>query len=206
LLLLLAVKDLDGVMGSSVPVKTILDSALGQTFTSIIEAVAILALFATLAMLQLTGIRVLWSQSRDGQMPAAAWMRKVSRRQVPVNATLTIAVVAVLFGLWSSLLSVLAAMTALAWALAYTVVVVVGLWALLKNKLPAHPVSFGKFGPVIFVVGAIWSVVLCSLLIYSDPIHVGLGLVGVLVAGAVVYLLIPVSRRGKSRDTADGHL
>jgi len=77
-------------------------------------------------MLQLTGIRVLWSQARDGQMPAAGWMRKVSKQRIPINATLTILAMALLFGLWSSLLSVLAAMTALAWGFAYAIVVTVG--------------------------------------------------------------------------------
>ena len=38
-------------------------------------------------MLQLTGIRVLWSQARDGQIPAASWLRKVSAQRIPINAT-----------------------------------------------------------------------------------------------------------------------
>lgn len=46
---------------------------------NVFEAVAIVALFAAVVMLQLTGIRVLWSQARDGQIPAASWMRKVSK-------------------------------------------------------------------------------------------------------------------------------
>jgi len=40
----------------------------------------------------------------------------------------------------------------------------------------------------------------------SDPVHVGLGMLGVIAAGAVIYLCIPTSRRGKSIDTASGHL
>jgi amino acid transporter len=205
-LLLLAIQDLPGIMGSSVPVKDILDSAIGQTFATVIEAVAIVALLATIAMLQLTGIRVLWSQARDGQMPAAGWMRKVSKQRIPINATLTILAMALLFGLWSSLLSVLAAMTALAWGFAYTVVVIVGFWAVMKKKLPEHPWHYGKLSPLIFVVSILWSIVLCIVLVVSDPIHVGLGLVGVVVAGCVIYLCIPKSRRGTSRDVAPGHL
>ena len=205
-LLLMAIQDLPAIMGSSVPVKDILDSAIGQTFATVIEAVAIVALLATIAMLQLTGIRVLWSQARDGQMPAAAWMRKVSRQRIPINATLTVLALALLFGLWSSLLSVLAAMTALAWGLAYAIVVTVGFWPVIKKKLPEHPWHYGKFSPVIFVVAIIWSFVLCIVLVVSDPIHVGLGLVGVVVAGCIIYQCIPKSRRGISRDVAPGHL
>lgn len=205
-LVFLAIQDPPAVMGSAVPFKDILDTALGRTFSTVIEAVAIVALLAAIAMLQLTGIRVLWSQSRDGQMPAAPWMRKVSRQQIPINATLTMLVASLLIGLWSSLLSVLAAMTALAWAFAYTVVVVVGLWALAKKKLPEHPWHYGKFSVVIFVLAVIWSFVICGVLVASDPVHVGLGLVGVIAAGCVVYLCIPASRRGRSRDTAPGHV
>jgi amino acid transporter len=193
-------------MGSAVPVKDILDSSIGQTFASVIEAVAIVALLATIAMLQLTGIRVLWSQSRDGQMPAAAWMRKVSRQRIPINATFTVLAMALLFGLWSSLLSVLAAMTALAWALAYTVVVVVGLWAVWKKRLPEHPWHYGKFSLLIFAAAVVWSVVLCATLVISDPLHVGIGSLGVIAVGCIIYLCIPRSRRGRSRDTEAGHV
>lgn len=206
LLLMLAIQDVPAIMESALPVKDILDTAVGSAFANVFEAVAIVALFAAVVMLQLTGIRVLWSQARDGQIPAASWMRKVSAQRIPINATLTIAAISVVFALWSSLLSVLAAMTALAWGLAYGVVVTVGLYALVKKKLPAHPWHYGKVSPVIFVLAIIWSLVLCFLLVYSDPVHVGIGMIAVIVAGAVIYLAIPKSRRGKSQDTAAGHL
>ncbi|HEY5844085.1 MAG TPA: amino acid permease [Mycobacterium sp.] len=205
-MLMLAIQDLPAIMDSDLPVKDILDTAVGSAFANIFEAVAIVALFAAVVMLQLTGIRVLWSQARDGQIPAASWMRKVSRQRIPINATLTIAAISVVFALWSSLLSVLAAMTALAWGLAYGVVVTVGLYGLLKKKLPDHPWHYGKFSPVIFVLAIIWSVVLCALLVYSDPLHVGIGMLAVIAAGGGIYMTIPKSRRGKSIDTQAGHL
>ncbi len=205
-LIMLAIQDLPAVMESTTPVKLILDTAVGAAFANIFEAVAIVALFAALVMLQLTGIRVLWSQARDGQIPAASWLRKVSAQRIPINATLTIFAISVVFALWSSLLSVLAAMTALAWGMAYGVVVVVGFYGLVKRKLPSHPWHYGIVSPVIFVLAIAWSVVLCALLIYSDPTHVGLGMLLVIASGAVIYMLIPKSRRGKSIDTQAGHL
>ena len=90
-MLMLAIQDLPAIMDSDLPVKDILDTAVGSAFANIFEAVAIVALFAAVVMLQLTGIRVLWSQARDGQIPAATWMRKVSGQRIPINATLTIA-------------------------------------------------------------------------------------------------------------------
>lgn len=205
-LLMLAIQDLPAIMDSALPVKDILDTAVGSGFANTIEAIAILALFAALVMLQLTGIRVLWSQARDGQIPAATWMRKVSAQRIPINATLTIFALSVLFALWSSLLSVLAAMTALAWALAYGVVVTVGLYALLRGKLPARPWKYGRISPLIFVLAIAWSILLCVLLVWSDPTHVGLGMLLVIAAGAGIYMTIPKSRRGKTVDTQTGHL
>ncbi|MGW0634960.1 APC family permease [Nocardia salmonicida] len=200
-LIMLAIQDLPAVMASDTPVKLILDTAVGTAFANVFEAVAIVALFAALVMLQLTGIRVLWAQARDGQIPAAHWLRKVSAQRIPFNATLTILALSVVFALWSSLLSVLTAMTALAWGLSYGVVVTVGAYAVLRGKLPQHPWHYGRLSPIIFVLAVAWSVVLCTLLIKSDPVHVGLGMLAVIVAGGVIYRAIPASRRGKSIDT-----
>ncbi len=205
-LLMLAIQDLPAIMESDLPVKDILDTAIGSGFANVVEAIAIVALFAALVMLQLTGIRVLWAQARDGQIPAASWMRKVSAQRIPINATLTIFALSVVFALWSSLLSVLTAMTALAWALAYGVVVTVGFYALLRNKLPQRPWRYGKVSPIIFGLGIAWSILLCALLVWSDPTHVGLGMLIVIAAGALIYLAIPKSRRGKSIDAQPGHL
>ena len=154
-------------------------------------------------MVQLTGIRVLWSQARDGQIPAARWMRKVSRQQIPINASLTVFVLSVLFALWSSLLSVLAAMTAMAWALAYGVVVVGRPLRVCcatscrsargTTERPAQRSSCSQSsGPC----------VLCVLLVWSDPHprrtwHAGSDRR----RHGDLSCLIPKSRRGKSIDT-----
>lgn len=196
-LLLLAIPDVDAIMGSDTPISDILNSAVGATITTIFEAVAIVALFATMSMLQLTGIRVLWSQARDGQMPAAAVMRKVSRSKVPVNATIVTALLSVIMAVWSALLSVLVAMTALAWASCYLVAVCAGLYAVVRKKLPHHPWHYGRFSPAIFVGAVIWSVALCAGLVLSDPLNVGVGMLAVIVVGLVLYFLIPSARRGK---------
>ena len=92
-------------------------------------------------VIQLTGVRVLWSQARDGQMPAAGFLRAVNSRNVPANATWVCCGIAILFALWSSALAVLTAMVALAWALAYTITVIAGLFAVAQNRLPARPFS-----------------------------------------------------------------
>lgn len=196
-LTILAIPDVNKIVASDTPMKDVLDSAVGTTVTNVFEAIAIVALFATMSMLQLTGVRVLWSQARDGQMPADHFMRKVNRAQVPINATIVAMAISILIALWSSLLSVLVAMTALAWASCYLVMVAAGTYAVAKKTLPRRPWSYGRFSIYIFVGAVIWSVALCIGLVISDPVHVGLGMLGVIAVGLILYFSIPSSRRGQ---------
>lgn len=199
-LLLLAIQDLPAVTASATPTNAILEAAVGSGFATLVEAIAIASLFACLVMLQLTGARVLWAQARDGQMPGARVLYKLNRERSPIVATVLIGVVASAILLWSSLLSVLAALTALSWAMAYTVVVVVGMWALLKKRLPSAPWHYGRATPVIFAVAILWSIALVTALVWSDPLHVGLGMLGLIAVGAMIYLSIPADRRGKPQS------
>jgi amino acid transporter len=196
-LLFIAIPDLNAIMTSDTPVRDILVAAIGPTLTTVFEVLAVVALIGTMVVLQLTGIRILWSQARDGQMPIARWMRHINASRIPVNATFVIGIFSVIFALWSGLLSVLTAMTALAWALAYGIVVVAGTVAVIRKRLPHRPWHYGAFSPVIFIIAVLWSIVLCALLVASDPLHVGLGTLGAIIIGVVIYLLIPSSRRGK---------
>ena len=198
-LLYTAIPSVHEVMTSAVPVKVILDSAIGQQLTSIFQAIAIVALLACCTMLQLTGARVMWSQARDGQMPFAGFLGRVSRQRVPFNATVVAFGMSVIFLIAASFsataLAVLAGLTSLAWALAYGVVVTTGLYGLMTRKLPHRPFSCGRFSVVVFIVAVLWSVVICTALVWQNPKQVGLGMLGAIVVGAIVYACIPKERR-----------
>lgn len=196
-LLLRAIPSVDGVMASDTPVKYILDSSVGTTLTTVFEAVAIVALMACLAMLQLTAVRVVWSQARDKQMPAASWFHKLNSHKIPINATIVLAGLSMLVCVWSSLLSVLSAMTALAWAMAYGSVVITAFPVVLRKRLPKHPFNLKGAAPFVFAVAIIWSIVLCALLVWSDWMNVGLGMIAVIIVGCGIYALIPAKDRGK---------
>jgi amino acid transporter len=202
-LLVRAIPDVGDVMASATPVEYILHSSVGNVVTNLFEAFAIVALLANMVMVQLTGVRVMWAKARDGQMPGAHWLRKINRQQIPINATIVCAVLSMLFALYSPLLSVLASLTALAWALAYGVVVAIGTVAVFRKSLPPHPFRLGKLSAFVFVVATIWSVVLCATLIKSDPVHVGLGMLATVVVGFVVYFCIPSDRRGRHLDPTE---
>jgi amino acid transporter len=196
-LLVRAIPNVDEVMASATPVKLILDSAVGTTLTTVFEAVAIVALMACIAMLQLTAVRVVWSQARDRQMPAARWLHKLNGNRVPMNATFVVTLISIAVCCWSSLLTVLSAMTALAWALAYGVVVVVGFVAVIRKQLPEHPFNLKAASPFVFLVAIIWSVVLCVLLVWSDWLRVGVGMLVAIAIGFAIYATIPSAQRGK---------
>ena len=202
-LLYRAIPNVHAVMNSAVPVKVILDSAVGQQLTTVFQAIAIVALLATCTMLQLTGARVLWSQARDGHMPFDGFLGRVSRNRVPFNATVVAFVMSVIFLIVASrsatALAVLAGLTSLSWALAYGLVVCTGLYGLLANKLPHRPFNSGRFSIVVFVAAVLWSVVICTVLVWQNPKQVGGGMLGSIVVGAIVYAFIPRSRR---RSTA----
>lgn len=194
-LMLRAIPDVTEAMASSTPGRYILESAVGSTITDIFEASAVIALFACNCIIQLTGVRVMWAQARDGRMPFAGFMRKVNAQGVPVNAALVSCVLALAFAVWSSVLSVLTAMVALSWASAYTVTVIVGFYALAKKRVPQRPFTTGRLWPLVFGVAVLWSIVLCSAIVLTDPLTIGGGMLAVIAVGTVVYLCIPKSRR-----------
>jgi amino acid transporter len=210
-LLFLAIPDVAAVMGSDVPVKFILDSAVGTQITEIFQAIAIVALLATCTMLQLTGVRVLWSQARDGKVPAAKTLRRVAANRVPVNATITLFAMSVVIVVTASFsttaLAVLTGLTSVAWALAYGLVVISGLYGILAHKLPARPFNLGRFSPLVFVLAVAWSVLLVTVLIWQSPAQVGGGMLGAVGVGAVLYALIPKKGRdadGTGEDPGEG--
>jgi amino acid transporter len=206
LLILLAIQNVDQVMGSDTPVKLILTQSIGSTLTNGFEVLAVIALFAAMVMLQLTAARVLWAQARDGQLPAANVMKRVNSSRIPHYAVAVTLGMSIIITLWSSLLSVLAAFTAIAWAFAYGVVVIAGYIVLRRNGLPRHPWGYGRWSKAIFISAIVWSVVLCGVLVWSDPKRVGLGMLGALAVGVVLWYLIPKSRRGRVVGLSDAHI
>jgi amino acid transporter len=208
-LLFTSIPSVHAVMSSAVPVKVILDSAVGQQITTVFQAVAVVALLATCTMLQLTGARVLWSQARDGHMPFAGFLGRVSRQRVPFNATVVAFGMSVIFLVAASFsataLAVLAGLTSLSWALAYGLVVCTGLYGLVTDKLPHRPFNCGRFSVVVFIAAVLWSVVICTALVWQNPSQVGGGMLGAIVVGAIIYAFIPKSRRRRTAALSAEH-
>jgi amino acid transporter len=125
-------------------------------YPQIFEVIAITSLVVTTQVLQLTAARIMWSQARDNQLPAAGWFHRLSGKgKVPVNATLVTAVIALLLTLWSPFLTALAALTAIGWAAVYGITVLLGIVAKRRGQIPPHPWSYGRAGKVFDVISVI---------------------------------------------------
>jgi amino acid transporter len=196
-ILLLSIPNLGAAMKDSAPIVYIVTTRLGKVFSDSLTAVVVVSFIVNMQILELTAGRIFYAQARDGQLPFAGLLRKVSANQSPMNATIVAAVICVAFTLYSNLLNVLAAVTSIAFAASYGATVLVGMSAKRRGTLPHHPWSYGRWGTLIDVVSVIWCVVLCVIFIYQSPSTVGVAAIIVAVAGLVIYYVgIPRSRRG----------
>jgi amino acid transporter len=196
-ILLLSVPNLPAAMGAGAPIVYVVTSRLGSGIANALTVVVVVSFLVNMEILELTAARIFWAQARDRQMPLSSWLRKIGGQQTPINATLVAGVIAVLLCLYSPLLTVLAAVTALLFAAAYGTAVAAGILARSRGTLPKHPWHYGRWSQPIAWVGALWSLVLCGILIYQNPKQVGLGFVAVVIAGLLIYFVgIPRRDRG----------
>jgi amino acid transporter len=97
--LVYAIQDYTGELGSSTgepPAQIFLD-ALGLGWARMLMLVVVIAQLCCGHACVNSASRMTYAFSRDGALPGSSWWRKVSRRQVPVNAVLLTVLVA--FGL-----------------------------------------------------------------------------------------------------------
>lgn len=96
LAIILAIPDLDAVTAGGVgdPVYDTLTASLGQGIAKPVELLFLVGFLASFLALQTSASRVIWSYARDGALPAAPWLGRLSGGQrIPVNAILVTTVV-----------------------------------------------------------------------------------------------------------------
>jgi amino acid transporter len=197
----LSITNLTGTNGSADTIRFVMSSTLGSGIAKVFEICAVVSLFVNMMILQLTAARVLWSQARDGQMPAPRLLLRLSKDHVPYVTVIIAALIGFLFIVWTGLLTVLLSMTAILWAAGYAVLVAVLIYAKGRDLLPERPFSNGRWSLIVDWVAVVWSVAICVILIKSNPKDVGWGFLGTIVVGLILYfVLIPSSRRGVIKD------
>lgn len=191
LMLVLGIGNFSAVLGSANPVGAILHSEIGQTFAVVVTVLAVFALWINAVILQLAGARVIWAQARDGRFPAARLFARLNREKIPYAGIILGGAIAIAVTLYSSLFAVLIALLAIGWAGAYTVLLIVGYRAKLRGRLPEHPYS-PRLWKLLYPVAIGWSILFCAVLIYQNPRQVGLGTLGAVVIGIILYyVLVP---------------
>ena len=94
-LAILAITDVQGTLDAASPMTFILEHQLGAVAAKIFEVLAIGTLTVNLMLLQLAGARMVWALARDREIPSADRFSRLNKHQIPVSATIGVAVVAI---------------------------------------------------------------------------------------------------------------
>lgn len=200
---LLAVTDIDETVASSSPLTYILYERIGELPARTFEVLAVLALTVNMMLLQLTAARLLWAYARNRNIPASKWFSRLSKSGVPLNATLVVAAVALVFCAWTALLNVLVATAAVLSALPMGVLTWVTWRAHRSGTLPTRSFDLARFTPPVMAVGTLWSFALCGVMICIDPSTIG---VGVAVSVLIGVVLLAVFNRRYSLARRPGRI
>jgi amino acid transporter len=196
-ILSLAIPDLTAAMKSTAPITDIVTANLGAGISNALIAVVVVSFIVNMQILELTSGRIFWAQARDGQAPAARWLRKVGASATPTNATVLAGVIAFGACLYSSALAVLAAASALGQIGSYAVTIAAGILGKRRGTLPKRPWNYGRWSGLIDWVAVIWAFFVSGVIVWQTPTQVGPGALAIVVAGLLIYFLgIPSSRRG----------
>lgn len=194
LLLLLGMRSVPDTIGASQPVTFILQPILGAPIAKIFEVLAVFGLYVSAVVLQMAGARVLWAQARDGEFPAGRLIGRLNKEKVPAFAVWTGGVIAFLLVLWSDLYAVLIAMTVVLWVAGYGLLIGCMFVGKLRGVVP-RPAFAVKAWRIVFPLAILWSIVVAFVLIYQNPVQVGIGLLIVAAIGIGIYFLaLPKSK------------
>jgi amino acid transporter len=175
-----------GAILSGTPFSFIMTPYMGSVVAEIYGVLAVFSLWICSVVLLLAGSRVMYAQARDGELPFPGFFARLSRERVPLNCIIVCTVIAAGLVFWTSLLNVLLATTAVLWQGAYAVLLAVMWVARMQNRVPSAPYRVPAWR-IMYPVGFVFSIGLCVVLIYQVPHQVGLGTLGVVVAGLILY-------------------
>jgi amino acid transporter len=106
--------------------------------------------------------RMVWAMARDGQLPASAWLARVSERKVPANAIWTVAVIAAVFTCWAQIETVITGICTITMYIVYGMVIAAALWeSTRKTGLSSHPVKASRG---LCIAALLWILVLLGML------------------------------------------
>jgi amino acid transporter len=142
------------------PVGTAVASSFGGWSEKPFAALVLVAFLACGMAAQALTARTMFSVARDGVLPASPMLRTVSRRGVPIGATVTTAALAcagLLLGLHSAAVGSLIAFGTAAIYLSFLLIALAALIARVRGTWrPAGPVRLGRAGLAINLLAVAW--------------------------------------------------
>jgi amino acid transporter len=182
-----AIGDLNAVLAAENPFLAVLTTALGARFgTLLVWVVAGAMWFCGLASVT-SNSRMLFAFARDGGLPGAAWVARVSPRWKSPHVAVWISVgAAFAVGLLADVYSVMTALSTIALYASYGIPIACSLWA---RRAGGHarrgPWNLGRFSTAMNLIAVAWIAVLTVLFVLPPN-----ELAGTTFAGALVVLAI----------------
>ncbi|GAA4942785.1 amino acid/polyamine/organocation transporter (APC superfamily) [Actinomycetospora succinea] len=159
--LVLAHPDIGAVISgaSADPVSDAVVAGLGEWAAKPFLVVVVIAFIACGIAVQATGVRVVWSYSRDGMLPLSrVWRRVSTRNQTPLYAVALVAVLSALAFVYANALTVLVAFATGAYYVGFLAPVVALLYLRLRGRWRGAKGErgVGTAGLVINIVAVLW--------------------------------------------------
>ncbi|MBW3652197.1 MAG: APC family permease [Actinobacteria bacterium] len=160
--LILAVPDLGAAMAGGVadPIAATITAHLGAGVATPLFAMVVLAFIAGIAAVQAAVSRVIFSLARDGELPAAAWLGRLSGEyRLPRNAIAASAVAAAAFGLVTlseNAFATLLSIATVGFYIAFAFPVMASLRVRLRGGWRRGEWNIGRLGLAVNVAAAAW--------------------------------------------------
>ncbi len=130
----LAIPSLATASQHSTPLLYIMEHYFPPYVTNVAMLLVFISIFACALANVTTLTRMVWAMARDGQLPASAWLARVSIHRVPANAMWTVALIAAAFTCWAKVEVVITGICTLTMYIVYGMVVGAALWSASKKS------------------------------------------------------------------------
>jgi len=162
--IILAIPDLSAIADGSVgdPVYDTLTTQLGAGIAIPVEILFVIGFLASFLALQTSASRLIWAKARDGALPAAKMLSRLSpRRRQPVGPLLVTTVIGTLLFLLSNfaenIYMLMVNFTAGGFYLSFLFPLLAFVVVLARRQWKPGPFSLGRWTAVVAVVAAVWA-------------------------------------------------
>ena len=163
---------------------------LGAVLTKIFLVCVLVAMFAVSLLNMMLSSRILFAMARDNNFIGASFFKKISKRQVPANAIIVIALIEILtFFFFSGLVALYAAPVILLFT-AY-LVTVVNFARKSGGFAPTTTFSLGTWRWPVTILATLWLVTAIAILTIPEEFHLSAMIAGgVITVGILQYALV----------------